>query len=67
MSWKAEVIADGSGKWVGNATRFATEQEAERYVDDLSLRWTSVLERRVVESDEPVNYTYAAATGATPL
>jgi hypothetical protein len=56
MSWKAEVIADNSGKWAGNACRFATKEEAERYVGDLSMRWTLVVDTRVVESDEPVNY-----------
>ena len=54
-SWKAEVIADNSGKWCSNALRFATKQEAEDYVLDLSWRWTLVRETRVVESDEPVN------------
>lgn len=56
MSFKAEVIADNSGKWVGNSLRFATREEAERYVADLFMRWTLVRETRVVESDEPVNY-----------
>lgn len=56
MSWKSEVIADNSGKWVGNALRFATKGEAEQYVSDLSGRWMAVRETRVVESDEPVNY-----------
>lgn len=56
MSWKAEVIADDSGKWVGNALRFATEAEAARYATDLMGRWMSVREKRVVESGEPVNY-----------
>lgn len=56
MSWKAEVIADDSGKWVSNALRFATEAEAARYATDLMGRWMAVREKRVVESDEPVNY-----------
>jgi hypothetical protein len=56
MSWKSEVIADSSGKWAGNALRFATKEEAERYVGDLSMRWLAVRETRAVESDEPVNY-----------
>lgn len=55
MSYKAEVIADSSGKWVSNALVFATEDEAERYVHDLGWRWTAVRETRVVESDEKVN------------
>ena len=56
MSWKAEVIADSSGKFCGNALRFATREEAETYVLDLSMRWTLVRETRVIESDDPVNY-----------
>jgi hypothetical protein len=56
MSWKSEVIADNNGKWSGNALRFATQDEAERYVADLFQRWTLVRETRVVECDDPVNY-----------
>ena len=57
-SYKPEVIADSSGKWCGNALRFATEQEALDNVRDLEMRWFSVRETRVVESDDPVNYSY---------
>lgn len=59
MSWKPEVIADGSGKWVGNMLRFATEQEAKDYVRDLSWRWTLVRDTRVIEVDEPVTHRWA--------
>jgi hypothetical protein len=55
-SYKAEVIADSSGKFCANALRFATREEAESYVFDLSMRWTAVRETRVSESDDPVNY-----------
>jgi hypothetical protein len=58
MSFKPEVIADSSGKWCGNALRFATRQEAEANVQDLMMRWFAVRETRVVESDDPVNYRY---------
>jgi hypothetical protein len=58
MSFKPEVIADASGKWCGNALRFATREEAEANVQDLMMRWFAVLETRVVESDDPVNYRY---------
>jgi hypothetical protein len=57
MSFKPEVIADSSGEWCGNALRFATREEAEANVRDLSGRWLAVRETRVVESDEPVNYS----------
>ncbi len=56
MSFKPEVVADSTGHWVSNAFRFATKLEAERYVVDLMMRWTSVTDTRVVESDDPVNY-----------
>ena len=56
ISWKAEVIADNSGKWVGNMLRFATADEAATYVADLSMRWMLVRATRVVESEDPVNY-----------
>src|ERR1700694_4012761 len=58
MSFKPEVIADPSGKWCGNALRFATRHEAEANVQDLMMRWFAVRETRVVESDDPVNYRY---------
>ena len=53
-SFKAEVIADSSGEWTGNALRFSTRAKAESYVADLAMRWTSVRETRVVESGDPV-------------
>jgi hypothetical protein len=58
MSYKPEVIADASGKWSGNALRFATREEAESYVFDLSMRWTLVSDTRVIESDDPINYRW---------
>ena len=54
-SYKPEVqVAGGDGKWSGNATRFATHDEAEQYVNDLMLRWTSVVATRVIESTDPI-------------
>jgi hypothetical protein len=58
MSWKPEVVADGSGKFFGNALRFATREEAEQNVHALMMRWTSVRETRVVECEDPVNYAW---------
>jgi hypothetical protein len=55
MSYAPEVIADNSGKWCGNGLRFATMEEAEHYVKDLSWRWTLVRDTRVVMSSDPVN------------
>jgi hypothetical protein len=45
MSYKPEVIADSSGKWCGNALRFATMREADDYLTDLSFRWTAPARR----------------------
>src|ERR1700730_13277048 len=74
MSFKPEVIADSSGKWVGNALRFSTREEAEANVRDLMMRWFAVGETRVVVSDDPVNYRYVngrleslPAEAATPV
>lgn len=58
MSYAPEVIADSSGKWCGNALRFATREEAEANVQDLMMRWIAVSDTRVVESSDPVNYSY---------
>ncbi|HOU23905.1 MAG TPA: hypothetical protein PLN42_06615 [Anaerolineae bacterium] len=50
--WKVEVIADSSGKWCGNAARYATKEEAERAAYDLAMRWMAVRDWRVVEVTE---------------
>lgn len=50
-----EVIADNSGKFCGNACRYATHRLAQEAAVDLAGRWTLVQDWRVVESDEPVN------------
>lgn len=57
-SYKPEVIADSSGKWFGNALRFATYDEALANARDLSSRWFAVRDYRAVESTDPVNYRY---------
>lgn len=63
MPHKAEVIADSSGKWVGNALVFATEIEAATYVADLARRWTLVRETRVVPTGDEPNYHLDVDTG----
>lgn len=54
-SYKVEVIADSSGKWVSNALRFKTEFEAERYGVDLASRWILVEKWRVTPTDDEPN------------
>lgn len=63
LSFAPEVIADSSGAWTGNGLRFATENEAELWVRDLSMRWFAVRETRVVPSTEPVNYKIERVDG----
>jgi hypothetical protein len=46
MSFKPEVIADDSGRWAGNALRFAMREEAEENVANLADRWLLVRETR---------------------
>jgi hypothetical protein len=54
VSYAVEVIADRSGKWVGNGLRFATRKEAKVYGADLASRWTLVEKWRVIGTqDEP--------------
>lgn len=57
-SYKAEVIADNSGQWVGNGLRFASVAEAEAYVRGLASRWTLVRDTRVVPCDDPVTHAW---------
>jgi len=58
MSFKAEVIADATGNYYSNELRFETREEAELYAADLAARWLMVRDRRVTESDDPVNYDF---------
>jgi hypothetical protein len=62
MSWKPEVRTDNTGKWYGNALRFATSEEAEANVADLASRWVLVRDTRVVEVDDPVSHRWVNGT-----
>lgn len=61
MSFAPEVIADSSGKWCGNALRFATREEAEANARNLASRWLLVRDTRAVESADPVNCRWTDA------
>lgn len=63
VSYAIEVIADDSGVWCGNALRFATREEAENEATSLWRRWVLVRERRVVTSQDPVNYRWDEESG----
>jgi hypothetical protein len=58
MSWKIEVVVDDSGEWEGDPWRFETEREALAYARDLELRWAAVRDKRVVKSEDPVNFSW---------
>jgi hypothetical protein len=58
MSYKVEVNTVRFGPWDTNSLRFATENEAQLYGNDLFNRWTSVRDYRVVASEDPVNYRW---------
>jgi hypothetical protein len=60
MSFRPEVIADETGKWLPNGLRFATREEAEANVRDLAFCWYAVRDTRVVACDDPVNYDYTS-------
>lgn len=47
--FRAEVVADSSGKFYSNALRFPTAQDARAYAINLAGRWTLVREWRVME------------------
>lgn len=66
-SFASEVIADSSGKFCGNGLRFATAEEAERYVNNLAMRWTAVRETRVVPTQDPPTHRYVEGLGAQEI
>lgn len=67
MAFKAQVKTPGDRDWCGNGLVFATKGEAERYVVNLSFRWTLVEQMRVIETDEAVNYIADDGGNASPL
>lgn len=67
MSWKYEVSTDNTGKFYGNAVRFATEAEARSAGNAKFMAWTLVREFRVVESEEPANYKWDERRGLVAL
>jgi hypothetical protein len=53
-SWAPEVQTDSTGKWYGNALRFATEAEAYASAAELATRWMLVRDYRAAPSADPV-------------
>lgn len=58
MSWKPEILDADGQTWVGNALRFATQEECKAYSSDLASRWSGAHTPRAVESDSPINYVW---------
>lgn len=61
MPYQIEVIADNSGRWIGNGLYFRTHDAAKQWGDELFMRWTLVRETRVVEvlaADVPPEITF---------
>ena len=54
QSWAPEVQTDSTGKWYGNALRFATESEAYASAGELCSRWLLVRAYRAAPSADPV-------------
>lgn len=65
MSYRPMVQV--SGKWNGNAVRFATEEEALASARDLMGRWFLVENYGADYSDDPVNCVWDAARGNVHL
>ena len=49
--FKVEVIADSSGKWVGNQILHDTREKAIEAAMDLYSRWMAVRQWRVVNAE----------------
>lgn len=65
MSYRPMVQV--SGKWAGNALRFATEEEATASARDLMSRWTLVENYGAEYSEDPVNYAWDPTRGNVHL
>ena len=64
MSWKYEVQVSGEGeKWHKNGVAFATKEEAEGAARDKMMAWMACTDTQVVESEDPVNYTWESGEG----
>lgn len=66
QSFKAEVKTknvDGTQTWVANAQRFTTREEASAAADWVGSRWSTILDTRVVYSEDAPNYRWDFDTG----
>ena len=58
MSFRPMVKTTQDEPFTGNGQRFATQKEAEDSSIELMGRWFSVIETKVEESIDPVNYKF---------
>jgi hypothetical protein len=63
MSFKAEIKTYDDPKFYLNGVALATREEAEAYGRNKIAAWTLAEAYQVVESDEPVNYTWSSTAG----
>jgi hypothetical protein len=65
MSYRPMFLV--SGKWAGNALRFATQEEAAQSAVELMGRWFLPEDYRVDESPDAVNYGFDPERGNVRL
>lgn len=51
--YRVDIAAAGETTWASNALRFSTVADAEAYALDLAMRWTAVVNWRVVLDTTP--------------
>ena len=57
MGFIAEVQTDGTDKWYSNDYVFRTHEEAADYAHSLRMRWMSVRNVRLSQTDIPASWT----------
>jgi len=68
QSWKSEIKTPGDRDFVTNGLRFVTEEEAQKYQDELLSRWfVKILDKRVSESTDKPNYIFIRENGAVSM
>jgi hypothetical protein len=55
MNYKVGIKTLQDAGWVFNGLVFETEKEANDYRIELFTRWTSLIDSRIFETDEPAN------------
>lgn len=58
MSFKVQVQVVNDAKWYDNGLRFATQEDAEAYGQDLHGRWMQTEKYQTVECDDAPNSVF---------